>query len=145
MASNGLGSPNGAKYASPGQRPGIAVFSAIQALKGRNRLVASGLFRPFRACQRWFDGFPRALPWANLLRPFGAFTVGILVFGLMAVIVKGQDDAAKKDLKLLQGTWIIAGLEVNGALVPANKLEGTVLTIKNDRYIVKVKDIPRAW
>jgi len=67
----------------------------------------------------------------------------ILCLGMVALLagsVVAQDDAAKKDLKLLQGTWVMAGLEVNGADVPANKLEGTVLTIKDDRYIIKIKD-----
>jgi uncharacterized protein (TIGR03067 family) len=55
-------------------------------------------------------------------------------------LVARQDDVAKKDMKALQGDWTMAALEVNGVDVPANKLEGTVLTIKDDRYIVKVKD-----
>jgi len=62
----------------------------------------------------------------------------LLIVG--TALVFAQDDAAKKDLKLLQGTWVMAALEVNGTDVPANKLEGTVLTIKDDRYVVKVKD-----
>ena len=32
------------------------------------------------------------------------------------------------------------GLEVNGEEVPAKKLAGTTLTIKGDKYVVKVKD-----
>src|SRR5438132_14272512 len=58
----------------------------------------------------------------------------------LVATMSAQDDAAKNDLKLLQGTWVMAGLEVNGMDVPATKLEGTVLTIKDDRYIVKIKD-----
>ena len=61
----------------------------------------------------------------------------LLIGGTLAF---AQDDAAKKDLRALQGEWVMAALEVNGTDVPANKLEGTVLTIKDDRYIVKVKD-----
>jgi uncharacterized protein (TIGR03067 family) len=53
---------------------------------------------------------------------------------------KAQNEKAAKDLAKLQGQWIIAALEVNGADVPAEKLEGTVLTIKDDRYAVKTKD-----
>ena len=55
-------------------------------------------------------------------------------------LIFAQDDDAKKDLKLLQGAWVMAALEVNSVDVPANKLEGTELTITDDRYIVKVKD-----
>jgi uncharacterized protein (TIGR03067 family) len=47
---------------------------------------------------------------------------------------------AKKELDRLQGTWVMAALEVNGEEVPRKKLEGTTLVIKGDRYIVKVKD-----
>ncbi len=68
---------------------------------------------------------------------FASMTI-LLIVG--TALVFAQDDAAKKDLKLLQGTWVMAALEVNGTDVPANKLEGTVLTIKDDRYVVKVKD-----
>lgn len=67
-----------------------------------------------------------------------SLTLGVLVW--FVVSAAAQDDAAKKDLKLLQGTWVMAALEVNGMDVPANKLEGTVLTIKDDAYVVKVKD-----
>lgn len=66
-------------------------------------------------------------------------TMAALVL-LGSVPAGAQDDAAKNDLKLLQGEWVMAALEVNGLDVPANKLTGTVLTIKDDRYIVKVKD-----
>ena len=47
---------------------------------------------------------------------------------------------AAKDLKKLQGDWIIAAMEVNGADVAPARLAGTVLSIKDDRYIVKRKD-----
>ena len=66
-------------------------------------------------------------------------SIAVLVIMGSALAV-AQDDAAKKDLKLLQGTWIMAALEVNGMEVAADKLEGTVLTIKDDRYVVKVKE-----
>ena len=67
------------------------------------------------------------------------WTALILALGGVAWAGAG-DDAAKKDLKALQGAWVIAALEVNGMEVAADKLEGTVLTIKDDRYIVKIKD-----
>jgi uncharacterized protein (TIGR03067 family) len=49
-------------------------------------------------------------------------------------------DAGKKDLDQLQGDWIMAALEVNGVNVAPDKLEGSVLTIKDDGYAVKRKD-----
>lgn len=69
---------------------------------------------------------------------FAAWTIVTSLVG--AALSVAQDDVAKKDLKTLQGTWVIAAMEVNGMDVPANKLEGTVLTIKNDRYMIKIKD-----
>jgi uncharacterized protein (TIGR03067 family) len=51
-----------------------------------------------------------------------------------------QLDESKKELARLQGTWEMAALEVNGEEVPQKKLKGTTLTIRGDRYIVKVKD-----
>jgi len=51
-----------------------------------------------------------------------------------------QDDAAKKDLDMIQGTWLMEALEVNGMDVPAEKLKSAVLTIKGDRYELKLKD-----
>jgi uncharacterized protein (TIGR03067 family) len=56
------------------------------------------------------------------------------------LIGAAQNDAAKKELELLQGTWTIHAMEVNGADVPAAKLESAVLTVKGDHYQVKVKD-----
>ena len=50
------------------------------------------------------------------------------------------EDAAKKDLDKLQGTWVMAELEIDGKPVPEDKIKGTTLTIKGDKYITKVKD-----
>ena len=49
-------------------------------------------------------------------------------------------DSAKKDLERLQGTWTMAALEVDGKDVGMDKVQGTTLTIKGDKYMVKVKD-----
>lgn len=59
-------STNGARYDSPGQRPGFAAELG-QALKGRhNRCFALSGLKMFLNIE------PRALPWAELFRPFGA-------------------------------------------------------------------------
>lgn len=47
---------------------------------------------------------------------------------------------SKKELARLQGTWEMVALEVNGEEVPQKKLAGTTLTIRGDKYLVKVKD-----
>jgi uncharacterized protein (TIGR03067 family) len=67
------------------------------------------------------------------------FSGGVLILSA-AWIHAAQDDAAQKDLKALQGTWVMAALEVNGMEISADRLEGAVLTIKDNVYIVKIKD-----
>jgi uncharacterized protein (TIGR03067 family) len=55
-------------------------------------------------------------------------------------LLLAPDDAAKKDREQLQGTWTMEALEVEGQVVPADKLLGTTLLIKGDKYIIQVKD-----
>lgn len=70
-----------------------------------------------------------------------AILVWVSVLGMAADPPKADD--AAKELKRLQGTWEMVGLEVNGEEVPAKKLAGTTLTIRGDKYITKVKDTAR--
>jgi uncharacterized protein (TIGR03067 family) len=65
-----------------------------------------------------------------------------LMLALMGVAAadRPRDEAAKKDLEQLQGTWTMAALEVDGKLVPEAKLKGTTLIIKGNKYIVKVRN-----
>ena len=63
----------------------------------------------------------------------------ILAVALCVAADKPKPDA-KKELAKLEGTWVMAGLEVEGVEVPAKKLAGTTLVIKGDKYTVKVKD-----
>ena len=55
-------------------------------------------------------------------------------------VAEGTPAAVKKELNKLQGQWTISALEVNGADVAPEKLQGTVLTIKDDGYSVTLKD-----
>jgi uncharacterized protein (TIGR03067 family) len=64
----------------------------------------------------------------------------VVLGALLLVAADKPADAAKKDLDALQGTWEMAALEVNGQPVPEEKIRGTTLTIKGDKYTVKVKD-----
>jgi uncharacterized protein (TIGR03067 family) len=66
--------------------------------------------------------------------------LALSVMGLVAADELGGDDAAKKELEKLQGTWTMAALEVDGKPVPEEKLKSSTLTIKGDKYIIKVKD-----
>ncbi|MDA1054905.1 MAG: cytochrome c biogenesis protein CcsA [Planctomycetota bacterium] len=61
----------GAEPISPGQRPGLGVGDAIEALEGRNNAHAKSLSRPFRAMDAVLFRVPRALPWAGMSVPPG--------------------------------------------------------------------------
>jgi uncharacterized protein (TIGR03067 family) len=50
-----------------------------------------------------------------------------------------KQDAAKKDLDALQGTWVMVALEVDGKPVPEEKIKGARLVVKGDKYITQVK------
>jgi uncharacterized protein (TIGR03067 family) len=66
--------------------------------------------------------------------------VVVLLVALCPCAWSGEkDDPVKKDLKLLQGAWTMAALEVNGVNVPPAKLDNTVLTIKDDVYTITIK------
>jgi uncharacterized protein (TIGR03067 family) len=45
-----------------------------------------------------------------------------------------RPEAPVKDLAALQGTWTLAAMEVDGQEVPAAKLQGTTLTIRDNQY-----------
>jgi len=66
-----------------------------------------------------------------MLRPIICLTV--------VVLAADAPDAGKRDLARLQGNWVMAALEVDGKLVPENKL-GTTLVIKGNKYTTRVKD-----
>ncbi len=83
-----VAAPQGQPHASPGQRPGEeAELNEARALKGRhNRRTRRCLNPSSRASSIWYmqnvsplqgsdvmvgTGVPRALPWADLLRPLG--------------------------------------------------------------------------
>jgi uncharacterized protein (TIGR03067 family) len=60
-------------------------------------------------------------------------------FALLVAAEPARDDAAV-DLKKLQGTWRMDELEINGQQVPEEKRKDTILVIKDDKYIIKIKD-----
>jgi uncharacterized protein (TIGR03067 family) len=65
-----------------------------------------------------------------------------LLASVTALLLLTGDDtkekAIKADLEKLQGTYKMASLEVDGKSVPEDKLKSSTLTIKGDKYIVKV-------
>lgn len=67
----------------------------------------------------------------------------LLLIPIVFLIAAEPTKDAKKDLVKLQGEWVMAGLEVDGKVVPEEKLQGTTLVIKGDKYMTIVKDTKR--
>jgi uncharacterized protein (TIGR03067 family) len=63
----------------------------------------------------------------------------LLVLGLGLLLGADAPEEARKELKRLQGTWVMAALEIDGRPVPEDQLRDTTLTIRGDKYIVKSK------
>jgi uncharacterized protein (TIGR03067 family) len=67
----------------------------------------------------------------------------IAVFLIACLFPSGddaKDKAVKADLDKLQGTYKMVSLEVDGKAVPEDKLKSGRLTIKGDKYVVKVDE-----
>jgi uncharacterized protein (TIGR03067 family) len=64
----------------------------------------------------------------------------VLAAGLVLAANPREDDASKADLDKLQGTWKMASLTVDGAAAPAEKFQDYRLTVKGNKYVVKVAD-----
>lgn len=62
----------------------------------------------------------------------------IVLLGLVLPLVA---EAPKEltDQETLQGEWVMVGLEVREEAVPAEKLSGTTLVVKKDKYTTIVK------
>lgn len=84
-----------------------------------------------------YDGF-RTIEEGNFR---GCTMTRLTVFSMfLLVATDNSPDQAKKDRERLQGAWVMAALEVDGKLVPADKLKDTTLLIKGNKYITRVKD-----
>jgi uncharacterized protein (TIGR03067 family) len=62
-----------------------------------------------------------------------------LAAGLLPASDTTKEDAAKKELEKLQGTWKITSLEVGGKPLPEDAVSGT-FTLKGDKYTFKTDD-----
>jgi uncharacterized protein (TIGR03067 family) len=49
-----------------------------------------------------------------------------------------REEAARKELKALQGAWKMTALEINGEQIAPERFAKTTLLIKDDRYLVQV-------
>jgi uncharacterized protein (TIGR03067 family) len=61
-------------------------------------------------------------------------TTAVLATLVLVPADSPKDDAGKKDLDRLQGTWKVLSIEAGANAVPAAALEGAQLTIKGDKY-----------
>ncbi|HKB40636.1 MAG TPA: TIGR03067 domain-containing protein [Gemmataceae bacterium] len=63
----------------------------------------------------------------------------VLAAGLL---VAADDDAKKKELEKMQGTWQVVGVELDGKKQPQAEVEKTKLrlTIKGNKYVYKAGD-----
>src|SRR5262249_35638681 len=59
-------------------------------------------------------------------------TLLIVMVGL--TLIPTQDNAAKKDLAAMEGSWTLVSMEVDGKEVPPDKLQGATLTIRGNKY-----------
>jgi hypothetical protein len=76
----------------------------------------------------------------DLTRTFTRFTVRGAMSILMVVAcclsqLPAQDDAAKKELEKLQGTWKATSMMFNGENAPADKVGKFTITCKGDQFI----------
>jgi uncharacterized protein (TIGR03067 family) len=69
--------------------------------------------------------------------------VALFLAGLFALLAPGPHvrsaDKEKSDTDLLQGEWVMSSLEIDGSAVPEEKLTGTTLVIKGDKYTTVTK------
>jgi uncharacterized protein (TIGR03067 family) len=63
----------------------------------------------------------------------------VLATGLL---IAADDDAKKKELEKMQGTWQVVGVEANGEKAPKERVEkaNLRLTIKGNKYVYKAGD-----
>jgi len=67
----------------------------------------------------------------------------VLLLGLVPPLA-ADGPKEMSDEEKLQGEWVMVGLEVREEAVPAEKLAGTTLIVKKDKYttVVKKKEYP---
>jgi uncharacterized protein (TIGR03067 family) len=63
--------------------------------------------------------------------------VAVLAIPLL-LAAQGAEDAVKKELKQLQGTWKPVSVEADGARQPESMLQTWTLTITKDEFVVTV-------
>jgi uncharacterized protein (TIGR03067 family) len=65
----------------------------------------------------------------------------VIVLLALAAVARPQDDAAKKDLKQMEGTWAVVLEEISGQKTPEESKKVDVkLTVKDGKYTVLFGD-----
>jgi uncharacterized protein (TIGR03067 family) len=59
----------------------------------------------------------------------------VLAVGLLIGGGDRKDDAAKKELEALQGTWVLVSAERDGKKLPEADVKQTKITFKSDAYV----------
>jgi uncharacterized protein (TIGR03067 family) len=62
----------------------------------------------------------------------------VLTVGLLIAAAAPKDDDAKKELKKLEGNWVMVSGEEKGKKLPEDAVKNAKLTIKGDKHTVKV-------
>jgi RNA polymerase sigma-70 factor (ECF subfamily) len=96
------------------------------------------------------EGVIRAMLFAKLrvvlavLLALGVLGLGGLAYRSHAADKPGasKEDAAKADLKKLQGTWTLVSLETGGKKVPEGQLQDVTFVVKDDKATLKHGDAP---
>ena len=71
------------------------------------------------------------------------FVAGVALV-LAVGVVGAQDEATKKDLKAMEGTWAVTALEIGGMKIPEddNKKVNAKLVVKDGKYTVYFDEKP---
>jgi uncharacterized protein (TIGR03067 family) len=67
-----------------------------------------------------------------------------LLVGVGYLSAADKDDAAKKEMKKLEGTWKVVKEELNGSDLPLSEDKPTLLILKGDRFTLKIGDTVEA-
>ncbi len=68
------------------------------------------------------------------------FTFLFAGFGLVSAADDAKDEAARKDLKNLTGTWKVMSKEINGEKAPADSLKGMFVKVAGDGSATVTKE-----
>src|SRR3954467_4443113 len=66
--------------------------------------------------------------------------VTVLAVAVLVAADKPKDDAGKKELDKLQGTWSYVAFEQDGQKMPADQLKKMSVTYADDKWTVKEDD-----